>query len=705
MESSYHLRIYILTTLILVGFGGLVSRLYDYQITERARFVKQVPSNRTITIREPGIRGEITDRNGVILAKNLRNYEVVFNLQEIRDDYKRHLKDTYGTEADKMFAAKRTHEIINEWVRPRLATYGLDKEYNANSLNNHYHTHRELVPFSFRDDLTYDQFAYFAEHTLELRGVDIRVSPHREYPYGSLASHVIGYTKLWEKANITEQEKRQFKHYTGDSTGIAGVEASMNQYLNGAKGITTLLKNEKGKLLQMVDRIEPDGGSRVELSIDARIQYLVENTLREVGRAAAVVMDPHTGEVLAMASVPDYTPNFFSGGITNKRYDNYRNNKAAPLMNKAIGNFTPGSTFKLATAIAGAIHGHGSDYEHCNGFVQYKDHNKPMHCWLTSGHGSLNLKSAIQRSCNPYFMNIANEIGSTKMINAFHMLGLGKKTGVELPSESAGFIPGDDRWKRKHPHIAVPPSVIGMMSIGQSDSAASPLQLAALVSAIANGGKYYKPRIVKQVINPHQGTLIENKPILTVDLIQEGVKESHLKNIRKGMWMAANQAGGTAKYAAIPGRNVAAKTGTAQTYDQGKKSNDAWTVAFAPHDKPKYVVVVAVKQGTSGGKVAGPLVQHILRGLFKYDEGSNLALAKMKEYRGNFKVRDKVVLSGSANIIKVSPNEVGETGGEAPTMAMLVKPNMEPVPYIPQPTIREEADAEGSKKPQKIIQE
>lgn len=698
MESRYHLRLYLLTALILIGFSALVSRLYNYQITERTRFLKQVPSNYTITIREPGIRGDITDRNGIVLAKNLRNYEVVFNLQEIRNDYKRHLQDTLGKEAAEVFSKYKTHEIINKWVRPRLALHNLDKDYNARSLDTHYITHRGLIPFTFRSDLTYDQFAYFAEHSLELLGVGIRVSPRREYPYGSLASHVLGYTRPWEKGKITQQEKRKFKHYTGDSTGVTGVEATMNKHLNGAEGITTLLKNEKGKILKMVDKIEPDSGSRVELNIDAPVQCLVEKTLRHVGRAAAVVMDPNTGAVIAMASIPDYTPNFFSGGITSKRYKNYKENKAAPLMNKAIGRFTPGSTFKLPAAIAGAIHGHANDFEKCPGYGTYG--GIEIDCWKTAGHGSLGLKEAIQRSCNPYFMNIANEIGCDKMLHTFHMLGLGKRTGIELPHESAGFIPGDSYWKTERDNAPVTSDITAMMSIGQSDSAASPLQMAALVSAIANGGKYYKPRIVKQVNNPHQGIMIEDKPELVVDLLQEGLKSDQLEKIRKGMWMAANKAGGTAKRAALEGRDVAAKTGTAQVTDMDEKSNDAWTVAFAPYDNPKYVVVVAVKRGSSGGAVAGPLVHLILRGLFARDEGLKLALTEMEEFEGDFIVRNEVILADPAGILNLTTDEAGETGNEVPITS---SPNIEPTPFIPRPTITQEADAAGSTAPKAII--
>lgn len=702
MEPRYRLRLYLLTALILIGFGALLSRLYQYQIKERSRFLKQVPSNYTITIREPGIRGDITDTNGLILAQNLRNYEVVFNLDEIRTDYRRHLIETKGKDAVKNFRKIKTHKIINEWVRPKLALHNLDKKYRASALDTHYITHGGLVPFTFRDDLTYDQFAHFAEHNLELPGVDVRVSPRREYLYGSLASHVLGYIKQWEKGEITPEEKRKFKHYTGDNKGIAGVEATMNGYLTGAEGIKTLLKNEKGEVLQMVDYIKPDVGSRVELTIDARVQCLVENTLRRVGRAAAVVMDPNTGEVLAMASVPDFTPSYFVPSIDPNAWKNYRTNHAHPLVNKAINNFTPGSTFKLPTAIAAAIHGHAYDTESCPGYVQYG--RIKIHCWKRVGHGTLGLQESIQRSCNCYFMKIANEIGSNKMLTSFQLLGLGQKTGIELPSESPGFIPGNRYWRQQlRPGKTVTPSILGMMSIGQSDSAATPLQLATLVSSIANRGLYYKPRIVKRVIHPHHGVLVQNNPNLKTNLLQEGLKPAHLERIRKGMWLAANETGGTAQRAGIKDRNVCAKTGTAQISDMGIKSNDAWTVAFAPYDQPKYVVVVAVKRGTSGGAVAGPLVHLIMRGLFARDDGLKLPLTKMKEFSGDFITREKVELPDEGGLLDIAYEDGGETGNEISDIPVAPQVTNPSTPRIPKPTIKQEADAEGSTAPRAII--
>lgn len=704
VEPRYSFRLYILTALILIGFGALVSRLYQYQIKERPRFLKQVPSNYEVTIREPGIRGDITDRDGKVLVQNQRNYQVIFNLEEIRNDYKRYLLQTRGKDDPlvRNFRQIKTHKIVNEWVRPKLAVHQLDKKYRASALDTHYITHGGLVPFTFRDDLTYDQFANFAEHNLELPGVSVRVSPRRQYLYGSLASHILGYVKQWEKGEISPEDRLRFKHYTGESKGIAGVEATMNSYLTGEEGIKTLLKNDKGKVLQMVDYVKPDVGSRVELTIDAEVQCLVENTLRRAGRAAAIVMDPNNGEILAMASLPDFTPSYFVPSIDAGAWKNYNTNQANPLVNKAINNFTPGSTFKLPTAIAASIHGHASDSEYCPGYVTYGDIK--IHCWKRLGHGQLDLEESMQRSCNCYFMRIANKIGSAKMLDTFQRLGLGAKTGVELPSESSGFIPGNQYWRQQlRPGAKVTPSITGMMSIGQSDSAASPLQLAALVSAIANDGRYYQPRIVKRVVHPHQGTLLSNRPILKANLTEHGVQLKDLARIRKGMWSAANELGGTARSAAVKGRNVCAKTGTAQTVDKGIKSHDAWTVAFAPYDQPKYVVVVAVKRGSSGGAVAGPLVHLIMRGLFAQDEGLKLPLTKMKEHQGDFLIREKIELPDEGGLLAIAYDNSGETGDEISDIPIARAYPVQESPRIVKPSIRQMADAEGSVAPKAIV--
>ncbi|PQJ28681.1 penicillin-binding protein 2 [Rubritalea profundi] len=691
-RPRYRYRIYILTMLVLVGSGVLMTQLHDFQINRQDEFRKLVPTNYEVQIREPGVRGEIIDRNGVVLAKNNRNYQLIFNLKEIHQDYLQQFWQDHKGEKD----AKPPGivEIINQWVRPKLAQQGIDAKYSASAMEGHYLTHGGLIPFIFRDDLSYDQFAHFAEHNLELPGVYVTVTPRRIYPYGSLASHCLGYLKQWAKGDVPPE----FKHYTGDPKGISGIEATMDQYMRGSQGIRTILKNEKGKNLRVVDYLKPSQGSEVQLTLDARIQYLTETVLRRAGRAAAVVMDPRTGEVLAMASVPDFNPNDFIPNITSKRYAEYRDNKSAPFLNRAISNFPPASTFKIPTAITAAINGlHGMDCD-CKGYTPYG--KAKIRCWKTWGHGVLGIKEAIQRSCNPYFMKIAKTVGTAKMVESYSMLGLGQPTGIRLPRESAGILPGSIDWQRRYRNKVMTNALTGMLAIGQGDSEATPLQMAALISAVANGGKLYQPRIVREVSHPDLGIQISNRPKLKTNLIQQGLAPVQLQNIREGMRLAAHKIGGTARRATPDGIIIGAKTGTAQTTDLGIKTHVAWTVAFAPFDNPRYVVVVAVKRGGSGGKVAGPLVKLILTGLFAQEEGHKLPLKKQQPYIGNTDLISEISLPDD-NPLAAAFLADGETGEEASAI-VVIHPEPEEPEDLPLPTIRAEIDPRGSVIPSAI---
>ena len=238
MEPGYRLRLYLLTALVLAGFGALLTRLHEFQIVRRNEFLNQVPGNRTVTVREPGIRGEITDRNGITLARNLRKYEVSFNLEEIRDAYlTQHENDPTIerlTKEDGITRKREEKDIVSivkdgkESTIGRLRELGLAKNFKAGDLRTHYLTHGGLIPYSYRTDLTYEEFSKIAEHNLALPGVYLSIRPQRQYPYGSLASHVLGYLKQWEKGDVPESATREFNHYIGDEKGIAGVEASMD---------------------------------------------------------------------------------------------------------------------------------------------------------------------------------------------------------------------------------------------------------------------------------------------------------------------------------------------------------------------------------------------------------------------------------------------------------------------------------------------
>jgi penicillin-binding protein 2 len=715
MEPRYRLRIYLLTALIMVGFGALLTRLHEFQIERRDEFLQLVPGNRTVTVREPGIRGEITDRNGIPLAQNLRNYEVSFNLEEIYRAYRaQHMEDptierlTQQGGHTRLRSEKDIVSIVQDTTLRVLAEPELDlfRSFNASTLRTHYLTHGGLVPFSYRTDLTYEEFARFAEHNLDLPGVYLSTRPQRHYPYGTLASHVLGYLKQWEKGDVPEAAARRFNHYIGEDKGIAGVEATMDEILRGPEGRKSILKDEKGRTIGLLpDYTKPGIGARVELTLDARIQYLLENTLRRAGRAAGVVMDVNTGEVLAMASVPDYDPNAFIPSISAEQWKAYNENKLSPFTNRAIASFTPGSTMKIPTAIAGALQGMANRSFSCDGYVAFGNHR--VGCWLWNKskgrHGSLNLERAIQQSCNPYFNRLANTIGFDAMVEGCQMVGIGRRTGVELPKEDPGILPGSRTWRSSG--AVMTPALNAMLSIGQGDSMASPLQLCAVAACVANGGKYYQPRVVRKAVAENGDLVLGDLPKLEVDLIEAGIKPADFEHIRKGMWMAVNQPGGTASRVRIPNIDIAAKTGTAQTVDDGKKSNNSWVISFAPYENPRYAICIMVQNASSGGAVCGPLVNLVYRGIFAQEEGLRLPLRPQTEFVGNLDRIEEIELPKDilAAIDVTEEEDVGETGAEVDDFVPLLPvPEPESDTVTPTPTITPEADAEGSVIPRAI---
>lgn len=736
MEPGYRLRLYLLTALVLVGFGVLLTRLHEFQIERRNEFLDQVPGNRTVTVREPGIRGEITDRNGITLAKNLRKYEVSFNLDEIRDaflaqhanepKFKRIVAEDGMSRDDVKTDIVSIVQDGKESTIGRLKSLGLARNYNAKALRAHFLTHGGLIPFSYRADLDYNGFAKIAEHNLSLPGVYVGMAPQRQYPYGALASHVLGYIQQWDKRDIPQGEARVFNHYVGDDKGIAGVEATMDEMLKGPEGRKTIIKDEKGRTIKMRDYSPPGTGARIKLTIDAPVQYLLENTLRLTGRAAGVVMDVNTGEILAMASVPDYNPNDFFPSISRAKLDEYNaNKKLSPFMNRAISQFTPGSTMKIPTAIAGALAGMANKHYTCNGYVMYG--TTPVGCWIYNqfhgSHGSQDLSEAIQHSCNPYFNTLANAIGWKAMVEGCQLVGIGRKTGIELPREDPGILPGSREWRAMFPNAVMTPHETAGLSIGQGNSMATPLQICAVAACVANGGKYYKPRIVKRAVTEDGKVLVQDEPRLQVDLTKSGIKPEAIELIRKGMKMSANQAGGTSGKIKLPKIIIAAKSGTAQCSDDGKKSNNSWIMSFAPYDNPKYAVCIMVQNGGSGGGVCGPLANLVYRGLFARDNGVRLPLRAMEKFDGNKDRIEKTVEIpgdliaaveagempplGPAAVValnEVPPDaapEEGETGSEAGEPAV-ENPPIENRAETPAPTVTPEVDDEGTVIPRAV---
>lgn len=714
MEPRLRLRLYLLTALVLFGFGALLTQLYEFQINQQDHYKALVPGNRQITVREPGIRGTIKDRNGVELARNRRNYEVSFNLEEIHQAYRvqRAEDPTVEVEASEQGMPRKGTEtdivaIIKERVIPVLEPLGLVRNFNAEALRVHYKTHGGLVPFSYTTDLDYDQFARFAEHSLELPGVYLNVRPQREYPYKALACHTLGYLRQWSKGDIPEDAEREYGYqYVGDDKGVAGVEATLDDILRGPEGWKKISKNEKGKILGIYDRLDPGVGAEVTLTIDAEIQYLLSNILRQAGSASGVVMDVRTGEILAIACVPDYNPNDFIPSISKQRNAEYLAAKISPLIDRSISPFVPGSTFKIPTALVGATKGLANRSYNCSGYVSYG--NAKVGCWIAQkggSHGSLTLPKAIQQSCNPYFMLLARSIGTKEMADGFGMLGLGEKTGIPLPQESPGLVTGSRNWQRSRPNVTATPIDTGFLSIGQGNALATPLQLCAVTACVANGGRYYHPRLVKKAVATDGTLLVEDAPRLKVDLVKEGMKPADIELIRKGMWMAVNVPGGTAGRVKIPDYEIAAKTGTAQV-SKPLDLHNSWTLAFAPYDEPRYAICMLVENGKSGGKVCGPLVHLLLRGILARDEGKRLPLHPLDPVVGNNDPIQEILLPKDVLASIDVTDEGGETGNEASEAADAAgivppDPALVPSPVTPSPTITPEADEEGTVAPRR----
>ncbi len=628
--KRYRLRLLVILVLMAIGLIFLVARLRRLQIDRQNEWVENVPGEREETVRLPAVRGDIIDRNGVILASNQMNYELDINLEEVKHFYNdvwdvKQEKERVGTRKDGMKTTRKETDIAaiaKMTILPRLKEFGIERNVKDNALRVHYITHKGMIGYNYSDNLTFDQFCRFSENLESLPGAAVSVRPRRVYPYGALSGHILGKTRLWSNGDIPEYEKDKFTHYQGDSYGNTGVELTMNDYLKGSPGVRTIRRGPKNVYLGIKSEQLPSSGANVQLTIDAKLQSYVEKLLRNTGRAGITVLDVETGEILAMASVPSVNPNDFIPRITQEKFDFYRNNKAAPLLNNAIQQHQPGSVFKLPVALAAAQSNFLGYRHNCRGYEVYgRKGDLKIRCWNTSGHGVLSMTSAIQRSCNPYFMALSNSLGGKKVVDMFGLLGFGQKTGISVTGEESGIVPGSLHWKRQlKPGEAFTQATLAQLSIGQADSAASTLQIAAATATIANGGKYMRPRLIKSVFNRDGKVLIEDSPALKVNLIKEGVSSGDLQTIKKGMWRAVNESGGTAGRVKFSDTiQAAAKTGTAQTVEFGRRSNNAWTTAFAPFDSPKYAICVVVLGGKSGGAVAGPIVREAFKALFSDD--------------------------------------------------------------------------------------
>lgn len=563
--------------LFVFGLAVLALRLKEVQIEDAADYSYANVRQSVRRVQTDGDRGRIIDRNGVVLADNRKSVSIV---------------------CSPAYFQKRTWEATVENIETALSnvakTVGMPSPLDRRAIRRHINQTLAMPLVAWRD-VGEKELARFCEHDRELPGFSVLETEERVYPQGRLASHLIGY--VGRDRGESEAGDEKFNFYLPEMRGRSGLEIYYDSFLRGVSGERKVLVDARGFAIREWTVVEPKRGPDLRISLDVRVQRAAEGELRGL-KGACVVLDPRNGEILAMVSTPGYDPNEFVPRLSSKLYSRYANDPSKPLLNRASGGaYAPGSTFKPITALAGLQ----------MGFPEYVRHDCPgvfvfggmhLHCARRWGHGPLDMRHAIRESCNPYFCNLATEIGTNAIINAARAFGLGSKTGIDLGVDMAGTVP-DGEWKMRMYSEPWYPGDLPQMAIGQGMLLASPLQMAMVAGAIATG--YLTVPHLKLDAAAHRKALPFTKRQLDV--------------VREGMRMVVDggtgRRGGDRVAVAVSG-----KTGTAEVGRGESRRKNAWFIAYAPSENPTVAVAMIVENGESGGGTAAPRVRNILASMF-----------------------------------------------------------------------------------------
>ena len=596
--DSERWRIRMLLALMLLGLAFLAVMLWRIQVAQGYQYADDELRQSVRRVRIPGMRGRIYDAQGQVLADNRPGYSIAIYLEEVRQP---------GTWT-------RTIDYIEQLLDRLAAELQVERELTREQIQTHIRRRLPMPLIAWRDvdDAT---LARWAERLSGMRGIDIVTDAVREYPYGSLAAHVLGYVG---RADPIPDEAEPFHYYLPEMEGRAGLERRFDAWMRADAGARLVRVDAIGYRHEDLAVREAGAGRDIQLTIDARIQSIVEEVLGEVP-GAAVIMDPRSGDLLALASVPGYDPNDFVPAIPAAIWNILRNDERTPLLNRATaGAYAPGSIFKPIVAIAALENRLATanvTYD-CPGHFELG--RGRFHCWQRRGHGLLNMQQSIERSCNVYYFRLALLTGYDPIYHMATALGLGQRTGVTLDHEVAGIMP-NDAWKRRVFQDAWRDGDTVNVSIGQGPITVTPIQMARYTAALANGGYVYEPRLVRGT-RVFGAAAFEPEPVQPPKPMNWSAET--LRVVRGGMRDVIHGSHGTARHTAIPGLTFAAKTGTAEfgPKDEGRKH--AWTIAFAPYDQPRYAIALMTDEGVSGGTTAAPKVKRILESLMLIGGGS-----------------------------------------------------------------------------------
>lgn len=565
-------RILAIKVLALAAFLALLARLGHLQILQGARLRQASEENRIRCVRRLAPRGVIYDRKGRILASN----RLSFTVSVVPGQLER---------SDLGSVFRQLGNIL------RISSANLYQVYQANKQG-------RFQPVVLKEDVSLDTITKIEEHSLYLPGVTVDINPVRWYPNGKLAAHVLGYVREISQPELSRLSPQGYE--MGDRVGKDGVERVQEELLRGEDGGRQIEVDGAGKLIRILGTVTPIPGHNVVLTIDRDVQAAAERALAG-HRGAAIAMDPHTGELWALASSPAFDPNIFCGPLRPSDWA-YLNSRARPQQNRATSNrYEPGSVFKIVTAIAalesGKVNRHSTFY--CPGYLRLG--RWVFRCWQQSGHGYLDLVSGIAHSCNVMFMTLGQRVGPERLAETARSFGFGSKSGIDLPDERMGLIP-TPAWKRQNRHLPWYPGDTCQMAIGQVDVLVTPIQVAREVAVIASGGYLVTPHLAKQII----GLPDDQQPDYPSRCLN--LQANSLSVLKQGMAEVVRR--GTARNIRLSSLPMAGKTGTAQN-PQGKAH--AWFGGFAPVHDPRLVVVVFIEHGGAGSEVAAPIAQRIFR--------------------------------------------------------------------------------------------
>lgn len=603
--SRWSRRLVALLVMVGVGLSVLVLGLVRVQLLQNTHYREREGQQSLRRIRIPSVRGEIVDRNGLVLANNRPSYDVVVYLEQLTGSSK---------QRDVVRAAAQT---LGGLSRSLQRPVGLTEK----DVRVHYAMRRPL-PMTVWRDLSAADVAAFVERAAELTAVDLMVNPVREYPHGSLAAHVVGYVNR-DRPVSDAGELEQYYYYQPDWVGKQGVERTWDVWLRGEPGGRTIRVSPGGSMVEVVAEKAPQRGHTLVLTLDLRVQRLVEEALEAapVGdrqlRGAAVVLDVNTGEVLAMASRPTFDPNVFRPGMPAGSVQALFQDTERPLFNRAIGGlYAPGSIFKPVTLLAALETGRGRihDMSQCRGALMVG--NRSFGCWRREGHGSVDGLAAMRVSCDVWFYEHGLATGVESIERVARSFGLGRATGLDVGNEPVGLVPTPS-WKRREQGERWWDGDTAQLSIGQSFLLVTPLQMAVMAAALGNGGFVMRPFVVKRVVSPSGEVVQETKPVVRWRV---GVSATNWEWVRRSLWDAVRLPDGTAHRASVAGLSVAGKTGTAEVDvvegGERRRIHRAWFIGFAPYERPQYAVTVLLEEGVSGGHTAAPVAGRIFAGLF-----------------------------------------------------------------------------------------